>query len=248
LLFVGVNGFGGVLNAFPIPRMKRSSAPGSSSTTDLDFLAMTDKFGSYADMPAPRRARLLVGTYIQMWAFMETDLNDAIEVALGLDSLQGIIVCKNINLRDKIYILKSIITLNDPTKMYEAEIDALSDISDIAGKERNMIAHDAFAADTDGDGVRFFVMKAKGKLTFPETRWSIADFDQKIQNLTRLASILRSIADRFTKKTPDLATLLQEPTNALSALAYPDPQSHLPQGNLGLGLLGSIPQTDDETK
>jgi len=31
LRFFGVNGFGGVLNAFPIPRMKRSSAPGSSS-------------------------------------------------------------------------------------------------------------------------------------------------------------------------------------------------------------------------
>lgn len=247
--FFGVNGFGGVFNAFPNPRMKRSSAPGSSSIFGLsDFFLMIDQFVPYADLPPPLRTRLLIGTYLQSWSFMETDLNDAIQVALGLNSLQGVIVCKNITLRDKIYILKSIITLNDRKKIYESEVDALSEIADIAGKERNMIAHDAFVPDKEGDGVRFLVMKAKGKLVFPDSRWSIADFQEKLQNLDRLSSILQSIAERFRKKTPDLATLLKEPRNALFELAYPDPHAHQPQENLGLGLLQPIPRKDGETK
>jgi hypothetical protein len=57
LVFLGVNGFGGVLNAFPIPRMKRSSAPGSSSTFNLGFLAMPQPISHYTNDP-----KLLGGT------------------------------------------------------------------------------------------------------------------------------------------------------------------------------------------
>lgn len=208
---------------------------------------MSDNSISFTDLSGPLRARALVGTYLQKWAFMEADLNEAIEIALGLDSLPGIIVCKNIQLRDKVYILKSIISLNNPGDRFQADIDALSKIADLATKERNLIAHEAFAADKEGDGVRFFVIKAKGKLSFPEARWSIAEFLQKFEILDDLGSVLRRVGERFNNKSPDLSGFSEEPINALAGLGSLYPQAHLPPDNPGLGLLIPIPQKEGET-
>lgn len=206
---------------------------------------MADDFVAFLDLPQSLRAHALVGSYLQSWAFMEGNLDEAVGIALGLSSLSGAIVCKNIQLRDKIYILKSIIRLNDPQNNYEGDIKALTDISDLAIRERNMIAHNGFGPDEKGDGVRFFVMKAKGKLAFPNVRWSVDDFLDKFANLSRIGKILESISARFRKKTPDLASLLKEPTNALYTPGYPDPQPRHSQDNLGLGLLAAIPRKDD---
>lgn len=69
LAFFGVNGFGGVLNAFPIPRMKRSSAPGSSSIIFLGFLLMS-KHPDPLDEIAPLIGHVnLAWNNLQFWVF-----------------------------------------------------------------------------------------------------------------------------------------------------------------------------------
>ena len=101
----------------------------------------------------------LVGQYLQAWALMENSLNKLIEGALKLDNLSGLILTKNIQFRDKINIAK---TLVDQSFMYpNSDIlkykKALKRVGAIS-VDRMIIAHDAFYAEPDGDGVRLFVV------------------------------------------------------------------------------------------
>ena len=121
------------------------------------------------NLPNDVRALTLVGLYLRSWSVMESSLNHAIERAFRLSSLEGAILTKNTQFRDKIHILKTIID----TRVVDQDVAAghkttLNQISNLA-PDRNMVAHDAFSHTDDGDGVKFYVIKAKGSISIPPT-------------------------------------------------------------------------------
>jgi len=61
------------------------------------------------------RTVALVGMYLQHWAIMEARLNRVLGKALALDDLSAAVVAKNIQLRDKIKITKTLIDLSHIT-------------------------------------------------------------------------------------------------------------------------------------
>lgn len=62
--FGGVNGFGGVFSAFSIPRLKRSSAPGSSLISGFGFLVMVHQ-------QEEQKLLALVGDIATSWSQVE---------------------------------------------------------------------------------------------------------------------------------------------------------------------------------
>ena len=83
--------------------------------------------------------------------------------ALGLDSEQGAIVCANISLRDKIFILQNDgpnrpnIPRNCPGDGYTKTLTEIANYSGV----RNMIAHDMFDTNDARTGVLFYVTKQR---------------------------------------------------------------------------------------
>jgi len=168
------------------------------------------------------RCVALSGYFLQYWSVLESNINNAIERGLDLTMLQGAVLTKNIQFRDKINILKTLVDLRG------VEVDRLQSALESASKmstHRNMIAHDMFVPDDDGDGVRFVVIRARGKLSFPETRWSIADFMKKYIEIAQLTSRAEEISAVISQVT--LAKMLKE---AQDPNAWPQ----------GLGLLNTL--------
>ncbi len=137
------------------------------------------------------RTFALVGKFLFEWAYMETRLREALQKALNLEQMQAVIVASNIQLRDKIHILRSAVFVS--TNLLENDRNhfdqVLKDIANYSPK-RNMVAHDAFVQDNSGDGVSFLVIKAKGKLNIPDMDWSIADFEEAYTTISGFAKEL----------------------------------------------------------
>jgi hypothetical protein len=168
------------------------------------------------------RCVALVGYFLQVWATLESTLNRAIVDALDLTEIQGAIVTKNIQLRDKINILKTLIDLHGvEVKRYQKVLETIGSLS----LDRNMMAHDVFFPDDQGDGVQFLVIKAKGKLSIPPTRWSVAQFFDKYLEIVKLS-----------KEADDMATVLSR--MALASLLRK--RSGTTLGPLVLGLLNPL--------
>jgi len=186
---------------------------------------------AFRSLDPDTKALVLVGQYLQNWALMESLLNTCIAKVLRLDTLQGLIVCKNVQLRDKIHILKTASALEIFNR---AELQpftaALNHIANISS-DRNMIAHDMFNAAEDGDGVVFSVTKAKGTLALVDTRWKVSDFTDRYEDIVRTTSTVMRLADKIPKPT----SRNDRPKGGLSvlvdALSHPSP---LPQSPLGL--------------
>ena len=158
------------------------------------------------------RCVAMVGYFLQFWSVLESTVNRALEYALDLTSLQGTIVAKNIMMRDKIHILKTLVDLRGvDVERFKA---VLEEISTLSG-DRNMMAHDMFFPDDEGDGVQFLVVKAKGKLAFPKTHWSAAAFLKKYVRLSKLAKDAEDLATSLS--TISLAKLLREAKDASGA-------------------------------
>jgi hypothetical protein len=151
-----------------------------------------------AQTPHEIRCFALVGQFLHHWAALEATLNNAIETAFGLKAIQGVVLTKNIQLRDKIHILRTITDMSvcEPDRTFYTQcLNAIAEFS----AHRNMIAHDSFHPDDQGDGVLFVVAKVKSGLKFPDTRWSVADFQRKIAEI-----------DDFDKDMQRLTPLLEQ--------------------------------------
>ena len=184
---------------------------------------------------------------------LESTLNSAIEQALDLSVVQGFIVTRNVQLRDKIHVLKCIVDLvgNDKARFTKV----LNEIADMSRVDRNVIAHDMFWPDDEGDGVKFNVVKATGKLAVPDVRWSQADFEAKYEKIINLHKEVGQLT--IAIKPFSLARALREApagptgnamTNAmLSGLGLLGPQTQPLPGNPDSNPLPASPKTDDET-
>lgn len=139
-----------------------------------------------------------VGRFLFNWAALEQSLHEAIETAFSLNPLCGAILVNNMQLRDKINILKTILDAyghNDAPSLIKT-LDAIGTYSAV----RNMVAHEFHAAA--GDSVRFYRMRAKGKFSIPETIWSDADFHAAYDKIDNFKTEIEKKKEAFNP--PDL--------------------------------------------
>ncbi|MEW9808773.1 hypothetical protein ABUE31_22565 [Mesorhizobium sp. ZMM04-5] len=192
----------------------------------------------FASLEPNVRAYALVGYYLNGFGMMEHALNECIRKALKLDFAQGVIVTRNMQFRSKVNVLRTLINhaISDPDeqKRYDKFALAISGMGD----ERNIVAHDWFGPDETGDGISFFVTKAKGKLGFPDIVWSIEQVDDKHSALLKAAETLKLLQPFFTKS--DLVRAL------LHAGKQPAPNSMIGELSLG-GLADLLPPSDQDS-
>ena len=180
------------------------------------------------------RCVALVGRFLQQWSALEAALNTTIQTMLKLTSLQGAIVTKNMSLRDKINVVKSIVDVYAPLHRKKSALTTMKNIQAYTAW-RNTVAHECFLPDDKGDGVEFIVMKAKDKVSFPEERWSVANFKEKGSLLHQATQGLYEIQKEF--KASPLA-------NALLAGLSPPKENISGLGAINLPLL---PAPEDRT-
>lgn len=180
----------------------------------------------FRDLPRELRTVALVGSYLQFFACMESQLNEAMRAALGLTTLQSIMVCKNMQLRDKIHLLKSATNLLLSDTEAEPHVKTLVSIAKLTN-DRNTVAHEFFFADPDGDGVQFLVVKAKSEVTFPPARWSVDDFESKFDTLMTRMHELENLTARLRQESHRYYdTQIAETMNELRRQVLQGPPSH----------------------
>lgn len=188
---------------------------------------------SFESLDSQTRCVARVGNFLQHWALMESGLHDTLGKALGLTDLQTVIVCKNVQLRDKIHILRtalSIIALG--TSKRETFDKTLREIDEYSHK-RNMFAHDLFMPSEDGESVEFVVVKARGSLKFPKTIWGSQEFSEAFSTIQgyieQLKVIRQAIADNALAIAIAAAQQRHEPMPWLYGLTSVNPLGPLPQ-------------------
>ncbi len=140
------------------------------------------------------KAFAMFGEYFQIWAFVEHEVICCIEKALGLTELQRTAVFTHIMWRDRIDILRNVLSLTPMAASKRKEHDArLLKIARLAG-DRNLAAHNAFFHGDDGSLI-FYQRKAKGKIELPQVKWTRKLVDQKIDRLWVEIKYLRKLRE-----------------------------------------------------
>lgn len=198
------------------------------------------------------RVLALVGNFLQHWSFVEARLNEVIVKSLGLQDLNGLIVVRNIQLRDKLKIAKTAIHISfigpqDQAEIYKKLIDKIGDFS----LKRNIVAHELFIPSDQCDGVHFLVTKANGKITFPSEHWSTIEFAKYYAQMREFDDAMEVLIERLG--TSSLVKALtaaegtkKEPMTELSQLGLGGLLSPQPLGLLGSNPLPATPETSDE--
>ena len=203
----------------------------SESTSQFGFAATT--------LTTQDTACLLVGRFIQDWSFVEFEINKDIQKLVGLESLEGPILTANMQVRDKIFALKTLLHVfaaNDADRAVSVEI--LKRASDMSA-HRNTVAHNMFWRH-EGGGVEFSITKAKGKLSFPNVIWSESDFAEKTAAMAAIKGELKAAvatATRFRARHMAAKDAKNIFANALTGLYAPTGGSEGPGGLLDLGQL-----------
>jgi hypothetical protein len=178
------------------------------------------------------RAYALVGQFLKRWSELEQCIHEAIGAALNLDETKRYILCANLQLRDKVHVLRTLVNVsNFPANVKEEtdkELDAI-----LTYTKRNMVAHNAFEAD--GDGVAFLPVKAKKSFSRPRERWGIKEFEEEGKTIAKFAENVRRLKARFPGATFELPpmgwmeTMMQNvvPIRRPFRPDLYDPQSHL---------------------
>ena len=176
------------------------------SDTELDpFISLEPEIRCYA----------LVGYYLNAWAVMETALNDTITKALALDSLQSVVVTKNVQYQAKIKIVRTLVEMLLRNHKRQVQHDkALISIGNL-GFDRNMVAHDLFLPSSKCDGVEFLITKASGKLKMLNTHWSVQDVHDRVDTLTEATRTLKKIQSDIGIKRVSEALIAGQRKNAL---------------------------------
>lgn len=147
-----------------------------------------------------------IGQYMFHWACVESALNRLITTAMKLGSTEGVIVCANMQVRDKLYIAETAIALQAKSDAWRAAAKSTIRSAKTHSEDRNRVAHNFFAPEESKPGsIRFFIRKAKGKLEFPDTVWTPKMFAEKLLSLATVAEAIEQIAKEIT---PEPAGLL----------------------------------------
>jgi hypothetical protein len=178
-------------------------------------------------------ACLRVGRFIQRWSYLEAAMNHGIGEFLNCERLLEVIVLANVQARDKINALKTLLHTYAPSD--EARTAAASIMNQIGNMngDRNLVAHNMFWAYDAKGAVEFSTTKAKGKFALPKVVWTPKDFDQRVS----LMGVLMVDLKRAVKLAASYQRLHAKPKPTLNALAEF-------ATNSGLGLLGDLYRQD----
>lgn len=192
----------------PSPPVKLDLENSEQKFLRLVGVSMRNMFKS---LPQPMRTFALVGYYLQTWSVMETNLDETLAKALHLDVLAGLVVAKNLGLRDKVHVLKAILQLDvfGPTR--NKYLKVAGRIDKLATSDRNTVAHTMFLTHEESDGVVFYVKKARGKLNLPSIVWSLDDCLTKCDELFDICDDLKELQSVFGKAR--IAKALQKDTD-----------------------------------
>jgi hypothetical protein len=155
---------------------------------------MTD----FLSLDKETRAHALVGSFLQTWAVMEGELDATIAEALGIHSLQELILCKNVQLSARIHILRTLVSISTLQETEKQRINKiLNKLSEQYVIYRNIVAHNLFVPTETGDGVEFVVVRARGKLNFPKNDWSVAKFEEIQEEIGEFSNELESLRENL---------------------------------------------------
>jgi hypothetical protein len=210
---------------------------------------MTD----FSSLDPQTRCFALVGQFLHEWSNLELCIHDAIGSALKLNDLTRFIICANMQLRDKLNFLRTIV---DVSKMPDSDRDHFSArLRDLAEYSfvRNMMAHDPFEPDVSGDGVIFSAVKAKGRFSLPPVVWSVQKFQDEIAVVMKYAQDMIDLRERLRDTSLDhtrvtrLITILSDtwPIDHIFRIGFPSHLYHPAQADQSF--LQAIDRKDDET-
>ncbi len=156
----------------------------------IDFKSLSPEIRAYA----------LIGQFLKCWSDLEQQIHEAIGAALGLDETRRYILCANLQLKDKVNVLRTLVQQSSfPLDVKECINKELTAILDYP--YRNMIAHDAFGPDLSGDGVVFLPVKAKKEFSRLRDIWSIDKFKKEMEAIAERAENVARLKARFTCQT-----------------------------------------------
>lgn len=127
----------------------------------------------------------LVGRFMSAWAFLESQLNAGIGTLSGLDSIESAIITANMQVRDKINTLRTLLVLFSLEEDGEAAERLMKKIENMS-TDRNTVAHTMFWPQKEGSGVEFSRIKARGKLERRLVVWPAKQFDDKVARMHEL--------------------------------------------------------------
>jgi len=173
-----------------------------------------------------------VGRFLWHWASLERELRRALQASLELGALQSSILSANVQLRDKLNILKTVLDLYGHEKA-PGLVKTLNNIGTFSSA-RNMMAHEFFGVTGDEKAVEFFTTKAKGKLDLPSIRWREAEFEAAYDKINRLKDEVKEGMEAFKRPRASSAFLNQTlPIGGLFGLGSANALSPHFQGLLG---------------
>lgn len=196
-------------------------------------------------------AQALVGGFLQAWSFVENNLRDAIEAAMDLKGFTADIICANMQLHNKLNLLK---TLVDITIFTEADKRSFIKLLEAIGghaTKRNMIAHDTFYHDEESGGVRFSTIKAKGKFDIPKIVWTESDFANEDKMLENYVDQLKILSARLIRDKRIMQVFSKQQETAhkdgIEQLNFLNPHSRSTQGLLNWIIDNAASEKDAQT-
>lgn len=144
-------------------------------------------------------AYLNVGRFMCFWSTLEVELNNSISDLFGLEGIRERIITTNMSVREKINVI--VTTLQEYCSQEKWYSDAKQTMARIGSlsEDRNIAAHHMFYPKDTGDAVVFLVVRARGKVKFPDIVWSINDFDRKCDEIEVAHRQLRSVVHAATR-------------------------------------------------
>jgi len=173
---------------------------------------------------------------MQDWAFVEAALGRGIRKLIGAQSVEGTILTANMQVRDKIFAMKTLLHVFTPSEDNRAACVSLMNRIGALNTHRNTVAHNMFWAHETG-GVEFSITKAKGRLSFPVVIWKEEDFSNRSAEMTAVTKELETAVNRAARFRTQAMAAKGVPNLFGNALLMTNPPPSGGQGALG-GLLG----------
>jgi hypothetical protein len=187
---------------------------------------------------------MLVGQFMSIWSILEGSVNAGVGKLLGMDTLEATIATANMQFRSKVHILKAVVHLRCGLSIWGKDaIKSIEEAGTLSDTWRNVVAHNAFVPHEDG--VRFLIVRARGKLDFPETVRSETDFLVVCGKLGNLAERIDEIVARVVKMKGKMT--FSDLVKLWSSAPPPQPEGENHLGHLLPSFLGFAPPTNEES-
>jgi hypothetical protein len=226
-----------------VARARRIKLSRRLSLSLSEGVVMADKV-SPEEQKKQEHAYMLVGRFMSHWSHLEAAVNDSVGALLKMGTVEATVATANMQMRSKLHIIRTMIDYQcGQTEWGKAALKDIERIGTLADTWRNMVAHVGFVPHKDG--VRFLIIRAKGKLQFPNGEKSEADFLAVATEIFALCNRVREITTnlRLSKKNA-LFGMFGRFETSLEPLE-PGSQNYL--GRLLLGSQDSPPSTSEES-